>query len=395
MRALPLLLTSLLLIAAVPPQTGDLVLPRGARAQALPATAIRAGRVGGVPSIYIEVRMDGIAVQGEPVQVLTAGVAPPSPDDEVVLRAVYERLVSKVGLRRLRGVTGPLLGVLAVDGRVPAATLERVLESARFAGVERLLFLVEDPFAREPWAPERLPAGAPVLEDPRYDVIVIVGREGFEIVESDGTLSPAALGGLDCGGPCASVADMPWEALERVVEALADGREQPVAVNVITREADLPSAALIGAIGRARARFEVVSVDVVPATEAGGLPLGDPITAAPVRLAGKLVGVSAVLPHPAADEKVAGIPTFELQQALSKVAGRTRACVAQAGPEAEVVVRFEIDEDGWVQAATVMSSSSDQLGPGRCVLREVREVRFPKPVGPVPFVTTWTFDAGR
>lgn len=400
MRSLITAATALLLSASAvagPTKTGPVLMPPADSGLAVSALSVQGGRVAGLPSVLVEVRQDGVAVEGEPVLVLSAGVLNPRPGqlENGVILPVYERIIGKVGGREFLGAEPPFLGVMAVDAQVPAATLSLVLESARLARAERLLFLVDDAVAREPWMPEPLPEGAARLQDPSYNAVIDVSDKGFEIIDVAAILTPRDLRGLACPKTCSSVAELPWDALDRVLGTLADKSEEAPLVRVMTRQGELPSGALIRAVGTARQHFDVVTLAGLAGKEGGGrLSLGDGAGASEaISLSGKLVGVSSVLARPAEDEGVVGIPEFQIRQALDRVAGRTRGCAAQGGPDTVITVRFEVDEDGAVSAATVTDTSVKARAPGKCVLSVVREVSFPKPMGTAPFVVNWTFDA--
>ena len=390
-----------LIAHTAPPSTGPVSLPVIEGSQAVPAEALHIGRVGGKPAIYVEVRMDGVAVDGEPVLVLREGSAPRAADGEAVLRPVFERAAERIGDRKRDGAGRPELGedgdlpfvaVLAIDARVETGVLVRVSESLRHAGVEQLALLVDDSGARELWQAAR-PGGAARLQSPTFELVVVVSHDGFEVVETDVTLSARDQRGLTCTDSCGSVDKLPWDALERVLGVLGERYDAAMPVKVVTRERDLPVAALLGAVGRARTHFDVV----VP-----GL-LGDPLLggtleidgkAEPQALNGRLEVISVVLPAVSEAQRLTGVPRHEVDARFVEVDGRLQACLAQGGADTEIGVRFEVDAKGKVSAATISRSTVDEPSPGQCVLRIVRELEFEPPYGEPPFVVTRTLTRG-
>lgn len=385
------LLSALAALAAIPAETGPILAPAAEGATAIPARALRTGRVGGRPAVFIEARFDGVSVDGEPVLVLRDGRAPVTPGQEALLPAVYQRLYAKVSPRIGSGADVPFVAVLAIDGRVESDTLVRLAESARQAGVERLAVLVADRRVDQPWVS---PRDAERLTGLQYEVLVSVGRTGFEVVDAEGRVPASVTRRLACGGEgCGSVTGLPWDALESALERIGRSSGRDVAVRVVARERDLPVAALVGAMDVAARHFDVINPAL--ATEpvlGGGLEVsGEPVA---LEISGRLEAIPVTLEHVPDSDRVEGIPQYAMNQAFTAVQGRTRACLRQIGPEAELEVRFEVDDEGTISAATVAEASADvSRSAQQCLLRVVREVDMPVPVGPTPFRARWTFSA--
>jgi len=381
--------------AATPAQTGDVALPRAQGSQAVPAQGLRTGRVGGLPAVFVEVRVDGVSVEGEPVLVLRQGQTPTTKEQAGLLRPVYDRLLSKVAARQITGARTPFVAVIALDARVEAGVLQGVAESARQAGVEQLAFMVQDTRVIEPWTAAR-PDGQASLVDAEWDVIVLASQGGFEIVEAQASLKARDLRGLACtNDACGTVEALPWTALERVLERLGQARGRQARVRIATRESDLPAAVLIGGLARARQHFDVVGIGVLDEPILGGGLTHEQASEAEVHdLSGRLEVVSATLPTVADDERVSGIPQHAVERAFRDASGRTRACMAQAGSGSRVDVRLEVDDEGQVSAATVTRHAERGLSAGECVVRVVRTLEFPPPTGPdLPIVIERTFRA--
>lgn len=375
---------------AAPVETGAIALPSVESAQAFPAAGVRYGRVGGMPAVLVEVRWDGISVDGEPVQVLAAGIPNERPTDGVLI-PVYERAIAKVADRRMKGAKGTMLGVVALDGRVPVGTLVPVVESLRFGGMGQILFMTEPSNARESWVPSQVEGGMLELDARAYDAVVSVSSGGFEVVDREGNLGPKQLKGLRCDEPCRSVDTLPWDALSAVLNGLVTDSGAPPVIAVRGLESSMPSGVLLQAIGKVREAGALPTLGAWNGGQTGESIAWDSTAAAPIRMGGRLEGVSILLASLDSGEKRSGLPAFQVEAALRKSVDPIRACVRQLGKDGSMETRLEIGAEGTVQAAMV--TNEVPVSASRCLLRVIRSVEFPEPSGDLPIVVTWKFDS--
>lgn len=368
---------------------GDTAVMTTARhAKALPQAALTAGRVGGLPALRIQVLQDRVTVAGNNAVILEEGTLPD--DGEYFVRPLYERLSEVTAGRLERGAEAPFAAVVALDGRVPMGTLDRILFTAQVVGVNQVAILVDDRSVREPWVASTLPSQS-VASEAGLLTGLSISSEGIGLVGIDaGDRLLRRTPSLACSD-CKTVDDLPWSALDTVLAKIATADRVGPRLQIDVAEANIAASAMVraldavGGLERPVVLKEMAEKPLGPGLVATGEP-------AAVPWGSRLEVASVLLPAPDEDVVVQPIPLAEVERAFFGVRGETSGCLALSGGEYGVsVVRLEIARDGTVGAATLTDDTFAKKGVGQCLLRVIRDLNFPEHAGNTSMVVARTF----
>ncbi|MFK7930228.1 MAG: hypothetical protein AB8H79_18715 [Myxococcota bacterium] len=381
----------LALVAVVRASTGGVLGPADTvaevevkNASAVPGRAVTVGRIGGLPSVRIDILTDRILVGEQPSIVLENGGLPDT--GEFLVRPIYERLSELMGSQLQRGAKPPFVAIFSVDSRVPMGTLERVFYTAHLAGVRQVALKVKDRSVAHPWTATHTYTAA----EGSAPLTVTVSSEGFTL---DG-LDPKSKAlrrapSLTCTD-CSSIDELPWDGLNTILGRVA-GTDAVSEVTLVVGQADLPTAAFIRTLDAVRNLGVPVALGPLSAKPFGGA-MELAATPEPLSWTGRVEVVSAMLPMMDA-VSVDPIPPAEMERVFFDNRNATQACLNQSrGQPGEVIARVEIRNDGKIGGVAIVENTFALSSVGPCLDRVLRAIEFPPHRGEDVFVVRRSFE---